>query len=63
LGIEEGRTMFAGHMALSLLILAFTILGMTLAPAPPSAIAMAASSLATPIVVCALYCWLGRGSK
>jgi hypothetical protein len=34
---------------------------MTLAPAPPSALAMAASSLATIVLVCALVFWLGRG--
>ena len=45
---------------LSLLILAFTVAGMTVAPPPPSVIAMAASSLVTIIVVCALACWLGR---
>jgi hypothetical protein len=45
---------------LSLLILAFTVMGMTIAPPPPSVIAMAASSLVTIVVVCALACWLGR---
>jgi hypothetical protein len=44
---------------LCLLILAFTVAGMTVAPPPPSAIAMAASSLATIAVVTALVCWLG----
>ena len=48
---------------LSLLILAFTVVGMTVAPPPPSVMAMAASSLATIIVVCALSCWLGRLPK
>ena len=46
--------------ALSLLILVFTVAGMTAAPAPPSAIAMAVSSLVTIAVVCALVFWLGR---
>lgn len=46
--------------ALSLLILGFTVLGMTVAPAPPSAVAMAGSSLVTLVVVGGLYCWLGR---
>ena len=45
---------------LSLLILGFTVVGMTLAPAPPSDTAMAAGSLATLAAVCALYLWLGR---
>jgi hypothetical protein len=40
-------------------MLAFTVLGMIYAP-PPSATAMAASSLATLIAVCALAWWLGR---
>jgi hypothetical protein len=45
---------------LSLFMLAFTVAGMTVAPPPPSVTAMAASSLVTIIVVCALACWLGR---
>lgn len=45
---------------LSLLILALTVAGMTVAPPPPSGSAMAASSLATIIVVCALAFWLGK---
>lgn len=48
--------------ALSLLIFAFTIVGMTVAPPPPSVAAMAASSLVTIIVVCTLAFWLGRSS-
>jgi uncharacterized membrane protein (UPF0182 family) len=46
--------------ALCLLVLAFTIAGMTVAPPPPSAQAMASSSLVTILVVCALAYWLGR---
>jgi len=46
--------------ALSILILVFTVAGMTVAPPPPSFIAMAASSLVTIVVVCALAFWLGR---
>jgi hypothetical protein len=45
---------------LSLVILAFTVIGMTIAPPPPSPLAMAGSSLATLVVVCALSFWLGR---
>jgi len=45
---------------MSLALLAFTVLGMTIAPPPPSVTAMAASSLATIIVVCALTGWLGK---
>lgn len=46
--------------ALSVLILVFTVAGMTVAPAPPSVAAMAGSSLVTIIVVCVLAFWLGR---
>lgn len=45
---------------LTLLILAFTVAGMTVAPPPPSVRAMALSSLATIAVTCALFAWLGR---
>lgn len=45
---------------LSLVILAFTVVGMTLAPPPPSVLAMAGSSLLTLVAVCALFAWLGR---
>jgi len=44
----------------SLLIVGFTVLGMTVAPRPPSVVAMAASSLVTIIAVSALSGWLGR---
>lgn len=46
--------------ALSLLILGFTVVGMTVAPPPPSVLAMAGSSLVTLLVICVLTCWLGR---
>ena len=45
---------------LSLLIVGFTVLGMTVAPPPPSPVAMATSSLAIIIVVSAFMGWLGR---
>lgn len=45
---------------LTLAVLAFTVIGMTIAPPPPSATAMAASSLVTLVVVCALCYWLTR---
>ncbi len=48
---------------LALVILAFTVAGMTVAPPPPSVTTMAASSLVTIIVVCALACWFGRLPK
>ncbi len=54
------RAKALGLAGASLAILGFTIAGMTIAPAPPSAQAMAASSLVTLVVVCLLMCWLGR---
>lgn len=45
---------------LTLLLLVFTVIGMTIAPPPPSALVMAASSLATLALVCAVFVWLGR---
>lgn len=59
-GTSLSRARKVSLTALSLLILAFTVVGMTLAPPAPSVVAMAASSLGTVIVVCALGCWLGR---
>jgi hypothetical protein len=41
----------------------FTAIGMTVAPAPPSALAMAGSSWITLVVVCGLFAWLGRRSS
>jgi hypothetical protein len=48
---------------LCLAILVFTVAGMTVAPPPPSAFAMAASSLATLLVLCVLVAWLGKLPK
>jgi hypothetical protein len=56
--LPRGRSI--GVVALGLLLLAFTFVGMTVAPPPPSALAMAGSSLVTLIIVCALVFWLGR---
>jgi hypothetical protein len=56
-GLARGRRL--AFAALTLALLAFTVAGMTIAAPPPSATAMAASSLAT-LVVCALMGWLGR---
>jgi hypothetical protein len=57
-GLSRGKSI--ALTALTLVILAFTMAGMTIAPPPPSAQAMAASSLATLVVVCVLAYWLGR---
>ena len=50
----------AAFATLSLVVLAFTVIGMTMAPPPPSPHVMAASSLAVLVVVCALAGWLAR---
>jgi hypothetical protein len=50
----------AALAVLALLVLALTIVGMTVAPAPPSATAMAASSLVTIVLLVALVSWLAR---
>ncbi len=47
---------------LCFVVLAFTVVGMTVAPPPPSVIIMAVTSLLTIAVVCALAGWLGRFS-
>ena len=60
-GLPRGRAIVL--TALCLLLLGLTIAGMTIAPPPPSALAMAASSLLTLVVVCALCLWLGRGPR
>jgi hypothetical protein len=54
------RAKKGGLAALCLLVLGFTVAGMTVAPPPPSVVAMAASSLATIILVSALAGWLGK---
>ena len=47
---------------LSLLIVGFTVVGMTVAPPPPSVVAMAGSSLVTIVIVSAVAGWLGRAT-
>jgi len=58
--LPRGRSI--GLAAVSLLCLAFTVVGMTSAPAPPSAEAMASSSLITLAIVCTVAVLLGRPS-
>jgi hypothetical protein len=62
-GAGLSRRRKIGLALLSLFVLVFTVLGMTIAPAPPSAMAMAASSALSILLVCALGCWLGRESR
>lgn len=57
-GLARGRA--AGLVVLVLVTLASTVAGMTVAPPPPSAQAMAATSLATIAIVCAGIGWLAR---
>jgi hypothetical protein len=61
-GAKLSRATKLGLAVLSLVILVFTVVGMTVAPPPPSIVAMAVSSLATIVVVCAVAGWLGRAS-
>lgn len=55
-GAKVGRGRSWGIAALTLALLVFTILGMTLAPTPPS-------SLVTQVLVIAAYLWLGRARE
>jgi hypothetical protein len=59
-GANLSRTRQLWLAVLVLVVLAFTIAGMTVAPPPPSATAMAAGSLFTIGLVVAIACWLGR---
>jgi hypothetical protein len=56
-GLSRARKL--GLPMMCILILAFTVAGMTVAPPAPSVTAMAASSLVTLFAVCALAFWLG----
>ncbi len=60
-GAGLSRTRKRWLAALCLVLLVFTVAGMTIAPAPPSAMAMAASSLVTVLLVGAAACWIGAG--
>jgi len=57
-GISRAKKIWLA--VLCLVVLVSTLLGMTVAPPPPSAIAMAGTSLVTIAVVVALAGWLGR---
>ena len=57
-GLARGRA--AALVVLVLVTLASTVAGMTVAPPPPSAQAMAATSLVTIAIVCAGIGWLAR---
>jgi hypothetical protein len=59
-GSKLARGRAIGLVALNLGILALTAVGMTVAPAPPSALAMAGSSLLTLAVICGALAWLGK---
>lgn len=61
-GVALSRGRKIGLLVLALAVLVFTVLGMTVAPAPPSALAMATSSLGTIVLVAGLVAWLGRAS-
>jgi len=58
-GTTIGRARSMAFVVVSAVVMAFTAVGMTMAPAPPSAAAMAGSSLAALAVVCLLACWFG----
>lgn len=58
-GISRNRS--RALVLLTFLVLALTLIGMTVAPAPPSDKAMAASSWITLVVICGIVWWIGRG--
>jgi membrane-bound metal-dependent hydrolase YbcI (DUF457 family) len=61
-GASLSRAKRLSLSVLSVLIVGATVAGMTVAPPPPSAVAMAASSLGTIVLVSALAGWLGGRS-
>ena len=59
-GTKLGRNRSIALVVLCVVVMGFTAVGMTIAPPPPSAAAMAGSSLGTLAVACALAYWFGR---
>lgn len=59
-GMSQAKRL--GLCVFVLLVLALTVAGMTVAPPPPDAISMAASSLVAIGAVCLMIGWLGRGA-
>ncbi len=62
-GTNVARSKSIALVVLSFVVMIFTAVGMTVAPAPPSAVAMAGSSLGTLAVVCGLAYWSGRPAR
>ncbi|SEB21725.1 hypothetical protein [Variovorax sp. YR216] len=62
-GCRLSRGRRAALTVLSLVVLVFTVVGMTIAPPPPSPRAMAASSCAVLVLVVALACGLAGPSR
>ena len=60
-GLPLARKLWLALLALVTLV--FTVVGMTVAPPPPSVTAMAASSVVTVLVVSGLAGWIGREPK
>jgi len=59
--LSKARTVGLG--VLSILLFAVTVIGMTVAPAPPSVDVMALSSLVTVVVVSVLVGWFARSAR
>jgi len=57
-GLARQKSIALG--VLILIVLMFTVIGMTVAPPPPSTSAMAGSSCVTLVVLCGLIAWLGQ---
>jgi hypothetical protein len=62
-GADLSRGKIIALTILNLVIPGFTLAGMTIAPAPPSALAMAGSSLASIAALCALPFWFGKSAS